>query len=70
MVATKSKRRPGAATVRVKPFRLDVAVTRKGFTLEFRGLSNNGEAIEIHLEFPGWWLDVIEERIQKARRKG
>lgn len=68
-MARKAKRKPGAAIVRVKPFRLDVQMTRKGFTLDFRGLTNDGEAIEIHLEFPTWWVDVLGARIMPIVRR-
>jgi hypothetical protein len=53
----------GKAIIRVKPFKLDVKVRRDGFVLEFRGLGNQGEMIELHLEFPMFWLDHMSAKL-------
>lgn len=69
MVATKKRT---SAVIRIKPFKLDVRITRDGFTLEFRGLTKDNHVIEAHLEFPMFWIEHMQGKVARAvrRRKG
>lgn len=62
------------AAVQVSPFRLDAKMTRKGFTLDFRGLRGN-QVIDVKLFFPVWWIDHITGKLmpiaaRRAIKKG
>lgn len=63
------------AAVQVSPFRLDAKMTRKGFTLDFRGLRGN-QVIDVKLSFPMWWIDTLTSKLvpvvyaQRRVRKG
>lgn len=62
-----------AASIRISPFSLNVEVTKKGFILTFRGLAEKGEVIEVHIECPEWWIEVIGMKLFAAasrKKKG
>ncbi len=63
------KKRTTSAVIRIKPFQLDVRITRTGFTLEFRGLTRDNQVVEAHLEFPSWWIAPLQDKVARAIRR-
>lgn len=62
-MATKSSKSK-KTVIRIAPFRVQARGAGKTFTLDFTGLTKQGSAIVVELEFPDWWITVLSEKIR------
>lgn len=59
----KERRKSSITKIRVSPFKLVVRPTKDGFAAEFTGVGDEGQKIEVELEFPHWWAREIFSKL-------
>lgn len=64
MARKRPEKKTKKTVIRISPFRVQAKGAGKTFTLDFTGLTAQGAAIVVELEFPVWWVDVLINKLR------